>query len=103
MSIVQIVNNAIANTIPINQPIDDTWRYVYDPSPNIDHRYQICTGYTYTYNANTDTVTATPQTQYLPLATLQQLRIDDLADYRWNQQNGGTTFNNIPILTDDDS
>lgn len=103
MSIVQISNGAISNTLPINQPIDNTWRYVYDPFPEIDIRYQTCLGYTYTYDANTDVVVATPQIQYLDINTIKQLKINELADYRWNQQNAGTVFNDIPILTDDDS
>jgi uncharacterized protein DUF4376 len=103
MSIVQIANNEVVTAMPINQPIDDTWRYVFDPFPDIDTRYQYCSGYTYAYNANTDTVTATAVTAYLSLDDIKNVVFTDLASLRWDIQNGGTIMNGIPVPTDSDT
>ena len=101
MSIVKIVNNAITEIMPLNQPIDDSWRYVYDFFPeNFDPKYQTYS-YNFTYDSNTDQVTSTANISYLPLNQVKSIRLDELADTRWNHQIAGMDFNGVFIQTDD--
>jgi len=101
MSIVKIENGEITAIMPLNQPIDDTWRYVYDSFPdNYDSRYQTFT-YDFFYNANTDQVTSTPNVSYIAIEDIKNTRLNELADTRWSHQIGGMDFNGVFIQTDD--
>ena len=104
MAIAQIQDDIIVNIEPfVDIPIDNTWLYVQQAKVTFNQTYYSLSEPTYTYDANTNIVQEIITPVPRQLDYLISLRLGELASLRWNQQNAGTTFNGIPILTDDDS
>lgn len=100
MAIAHIQEGIIVNIEPfVDDPIDYSWVYVTQAKVNFDQKYYTLSDPSYEYDSNTHTVQEIITPIPKPLEYVLELKLSELAAFRYDKQNSGTTFNGVPVDT----